>query len=114
MGCYLGHGFGPVGKCGLAGPCHQHLVGAVTMSGLCAHRRRVGGRGGVGFSRLARGRFEGGARQGDSWSGSLRRSGIDEVTEAALGGGVPTTARSSGGRRRSGKNPAAPVSGRGG
>jgi hypothetical protein len=78
----------------------DHRVGLVrAVARWRAHRRRVGGRDGVGFSRLAKGRLGGGVGQGDGRSDSLRRSSIDELVEVALGGGVPVTARSDGGRR---------------
>jgi hypothetical protein len=78
------------------------------------HRRRADGRGGVGFSRLARGRLWRGAGQGDRWSGSSRGSGVDEAAEVASGGGVPTTTRSGDGRWESGKDPTSLVSKEGG
>jgi hypothetical protein len=93
----------------------DHRVGLVhAVARWRAHRRRVSGRGGVGFSWLAKGTLGGGVGQGDGRSDSPRRSSVDELVEAALGGGVPATARADGGRRRSGKDPAALVSGGGG
>jgi hypothetical protein len=81
----------------------------VTAPGLHA-RLGVDGRGGVGFSRLARGWLEGGVGQGDGRSGSPRWSDVDEAVEVVAGGRFPATARFGGGRRRSGKDPVTLVS----
>jgi hypothetical protein len=120
MGRYLAQGIGPVGKCWPADPCHRHHMGVVTTSGLRvwlhsgALTGGAGGRGGVGLSRLARGRLRRGAGQGDRWSGSPRGLGVDEEAEVASGGGVPTTTRSGDGRWESGKDPTSLVSKEGG